>query len=648
MEPLRHTSVVRFGTYEIALQSGELRKAGVRIRVQQQPLRLLEILLEHPGEVVTREELRTRIWPNESFGDFDQAVNVAVAKLRGALGDSADNPRYIETLPRRGYRFIADVAVVNPPTEKPDLVHEIASSGTEERAPLMLGGKVAPSQRLPWANVWKMLGLAIVPLLLVLAWTFLWRSHPSASISPSSPANHLSSGTIRSLAVLPLENLSSDSQDYFADGMTDELITHLAQISTLRVISRTSVMPYKGARKPLPQIARELNVDAVVEGTVLRSGEQVRIAAQLIQAPTDTHLWAKSYEGDVRHTLALQKEVARAIAEQIRIKLTPQEQAVLGSVKVVSPEAYENYLKGRYFWNKRTADGLKKATYYFNQAIKSDPNYPLPYVGLANIYQLSDQPQLARKEIRKALDLDDRSAEAHNSLARLLYLFDRDWDGADREFRRALELNHNYSPAHHWYSMYLALGGRKDQALAEAKKAYELDPLSSVVGANLAKILHEAGQPDRAIEQAKKTLDLEPDSAVTHAVLGLVYEDKRMYAEAISEYKRALQLGGAPGEMRGLLGYAYAISGNQVDAKKMIAELRALWPGHTHAALDLAVIFSGLRDKKNALHWLEKAQEAHVSDLMGIGQDSHFVELRSDPRFQALVERVGAPRREER
>jgi len=634
MEPSRHTSVVRFGTYEIALHSGELRKAGVRIRVQQQPLRLLEILLEHPGEVVTREELRSRIWPNENFGDFDQAVNVAIAKLRGALGDSADNPRYIETLPRRGYRFIADVAVVNRPIDKMEFVHAGASSGKEDRAPHEVAGKAAP-KRLPWQHAWKTLGLALV-LLILIVWIFRWRSRP--------PGNVLSSSSVRSLAVLPLENLSSNSEDYFADGMTDELITDLAQISALRVISRTSVMPYKGVRKPLPQIARELNVDAVVEGTVLHSGKQVRITAQLIRAPADKHLWAQSYEGDVSDTLALQKKVARAIVEQIRIKLTPQEDAVLENVKVVNPEAYENYLKGRYFWNKRTADGLKKATYYFNRAIEGDPNYSLPYTGLADIHQLSDHPQLAREEVQKALDLDDQLPEAHNSLARLLYLFNRDWEGADREFKRALELDHNYAPAHHWYSMYLAVEGRKEQALAEAEKASELDPLSPVVGANLAKILQEAGQNDKAIEQAKKTLDLEPDSAVTHAVLGVVYQDKRMYAEAITEYKRALQLGGPPGEVRGLLGYAYAVSGNRTDAEKIIAELKALWPRHTHAALDLAVVFSGLGNKENALYWLEKAQEMHVSDLIGIRQDSHFVEVRSDPRFQALVQRADAPK----
>jgi TolB-like protein/DNA-binding winged helix-turn-helix (wHTH) protein/Tfp pilus assembly protein PilF len=636
MEPLRHTSVLQFGIYEIALHSGELRKAGVRIKVQQQPLKLLEILLERPGEVVTREELRSRIWPNESFGDFDQAVNVAVAKLRGALGDSADNPRYIETLPRRGYRFIAQVAVVNRPATKQDLLPEVATSQAEKRPQLAAGGGMQRPGHLRWQYAWKMLGTAmILGLLAWIVWIFFWRGR--------QPSGTLSSSPVRSLAVLPLENLSSDSQDYFADGMTDELITNLAQISALRVISRTSVMPYKGVRKPLPQIALELNVDAVVEGTVLRSGKQVRITAQLIRAPADKHLWAQSYEGDVRDTLALQKKVARAIAEQIRIQVTPQEETVLHNVKVVNPEAYENYLKGRYFCSRRTTDGMKRAIDYFGQAIESDPNYASPHAGLADIYQISDRPELAREEVKKALDLDDQLAEAHNSRASLLYLIDRDWEGADREFKRALELDHNYAPAHHWYSMYLALKGRKEEALVEAQKAYDLDPLSAVAGANLAKILEEAGQDDKAIEQAKKTLDLAPDSAVTHAVLGLGYQNKRMYAEAIAEYKKALQLGGSPAEMRGLLGNAYAVSGNRTDAQRMIAELKSLWPEHARAALDLAGVFSGLGDKESSLYWLEKAQEMHVTDLIGIGKDPHFVELRTDRRFQALVQRVGAP-----
>jgi TolB-like protein/DNA-binding winged helix-turn-helix (wHTH) protein len=369
MEPLRPTSVVRFGTYEVSLQSGEVRKSGLRIKVQQQPMKLLEILLERPGEVVSREELRGRVWTNESFGDFDQALNIAIAKLRSALDDSAENPRFIETLPKRGYRFIADVSVVDtdfrtkePQSSAGDLAraqnkigagHEIRKDGltmvTATPQP-----RVGPTRRI-------IIVLAIVLGLLTLAvWQFRSRGRVPASI--------------RSLAVLPLDNLSGDaSQGYFADGMTDELITDLSQISALRVISRTSVMVYKGARKPLPQIARELNVDAVVEGTVLRSGDHVRITAQLIDASTDKHLWSQSYEGELRDTLALQNRVASAIADQIRINLTPQEQAALKNVKVVNPEAYQSYLKGRYFWNKRTADGLKVALAYFNQAVEEYP-----------------------------------------------------------------------------------------------------------------------------------------------------------------------------------------------------------------------------------------------------------------------------------
>lgn len=634
MESLRHASVLRFGTYEVDPRSGELRKAGIRIKVQQQPLKLLEILLRRPGEVVTREELRVLIWPDESFGDFDQAVNVAIAKLRGALGDSADNPRYIETIPRRGYRFIAEVAVLQRDSGKPEPAQETpATAGST--ASVAVVTEPAPFKRLPAPYSWKIIGFCVVllaALALVLAYR-RWNNH--------SPANASPAGLIRSLAVLPLENLSGDAQDYFADGMTDELITDLAQIGALRVISRTSVMPYKGARKSLPVVARELSVDAIVEGTVLRSGNQVRITAQLIQASADKHLWAQSYQGDVRDTLSLQKQVASAIADQIRIELTPHEQAVLKNAKPIDAEAYEDYLRGRFFFSKRNSS--EKARGYFQQSIAKDPNYAPPYTGLADVYQLSDNPRLARESVQKALVLDNELAEAHNSLAELLYRFGRDWAGSEREFKRALELNPNYAPAHHWYSMYLADVGRREQALAEAQKAYELDPLSPVVGANLAKKLQENGQDDKAIEQAKRTLELEPNSAVTHAVLGIVYEDKKLYADAIAEYKTALQLGGSPGEMRGLLGYVYAASGDLGNAEKMIRELKQLWPGHARAALDLAVVYSGLGQKDQALYWLGKASEKEVGDLIEVGQDPHFAALRTDRRFQAFVKQMGVP-----
>ena len=625
MQRLRYTPVLRFGIYEVDPHSGELRKGGVRIKVQQQPLKLLEILLRHPGEVVTREELRTRIWPDASYGDFDQAVNVAVAKLRSALGDSADNPRFIETIPRRGYRFIAEVSVLEPGGEEPEEARKFDPPAI-----------VVEPQKAKSLSSWIIVALSLALLAIIAVVVFRWKSHSVASVS--------SKAAIRSLAVLPLENLSGDAQDYFAEGMTDELITDLAQIDALRVISRTSVMPYRNTRKPLPQIARELNVDAIVEGTVLRSGDQVRITAQLIQASIDKHLWAESYEGDVRNTLSLQKQVASAIADQIRIELTPHEQAVLKKVPTVNQEAYEDYLKGRFFFNKR--NNSERAQAYFQQAIEKDPSYAPPYAGLADIYQLSDNPRLARESIQKALELDNQLAEAHNSLAQLLYTFDRDWTGAEREFKRALELDSNSAAAHHWYSIYLSLLGRKQEALTEAQKAYSLDPLSPVVGANLAKILQENGQYDEAIRQAKKTLEVEPNSAVTHAVLGVIYENKRMYADAIAEYKTALHLGGPPGEMRGLLGYVYAVSGDPAKAEKIIGELKQLWPGHGHAALDLAVVYSGLGQKEQSLSWLEKANEKEVSDLIGISQDLHFAPMRADERFKALVKQVGVPHEE--
>src|SRR6266496_4463659 len=643
MERLQqHTSVLRFGTYEVDPDSGELRKSGIRIRVQQQPFKLLEILLKHPGEVVTREDLRARIWPDESFGDFDQAVNVAIAKLRGALGDSADNPRYIETLPRRGYRFIADVAVGNRAIDKMEFVHAGASSGKEDRAPLEVAGKAAP-KRLPWQHAWKTLGLALV-LLILIVWIFRWRSRP--------PGNILSSSSVRSLAVLPLENLSSNSEDYFADGMTDELITDLAQISALRVISRTSVMPYKGARRPLPEIARELNVDAVVEGTVLRSGEQVRITAQLIQTPADRHLWAESYEGDLHDTLALQKKVARAIAEHIRIELTPKEQAVLKNAKVVNPEAYEAYLKGRYFWNKRTADGLKAALAYFNQAIEEDPKYAQAYSGLADTYALLGDWQYAvmtpkealpkaKVAAIKSLELDSGQGEAHNSLAFVLDGFDWNLEAGGKEFQRAIELSPSYATAHHWYAWHLSLLGRYDEAIGEMRRAEELDPLSLIINADLAELLVLAHSYDEAIRQSRKTIEMDANFALAHNQLAQAYLGKHMYDEAIAELQKAVQLSGGSPTCVANLARAFAASGKRSEAVKLLGELKTRsGPGHANTS-EIAMVYASLGDKDQAMNWLEKGYEDRFNP--GVLLRPAFDPLRSDPRFQDLVHRIGLP-----
>jgi TolB-like protein/DNA-binding winged helix-turn-helix (wHTH) protein/Flp pilus assembly protein TadD len=640
----RPNSVVRFGTYEVSFQSGEVRRAGLRIKMQQQPLRLLEILLERPGEVVNREELRSRVWPSESFGDFDQALNIAVGKLRSALGDSAENPRFIETLPKRGYRFIADVSVVDidgHPRKQPETVaanlrgpERKTESGDNLKG---AGVTVAPKRRLlPTRQI--IVGLALVLILLILS---VWLSHSRGSASTG----------IRSIAVLPLENLSGDaSQNYFADGMTEELITDLAQIRALRVISRTSVMAYKGAGKPLPQIARELNVDAVVEGSVLRSGDQVRITAQLIEASTDKHLWSQSYEGELRDTLALQNRVANAIADQIRINLTPQEQAALKSAKAVNPEAYESYLKGRYFWNKRTADGLKAALAYFKQAIEEDPQYAQAYSGLADTYALLGDWQYAvmtpkeafpkaKAAAIKALELNSTLGEAHNSLAFVLDGFDWDFEAAGKEFRRAIELNPGYATAHHWYAWHLSLLGRFDEAIAEMKKAESLDPLSLIINADLAELLGLAHSYEESIRQSRKTIEMDPNFALAHNQLAQVYLQKHMYNEAVAELKKAVELSGNSPTCIANLARAYVASGNRGEAVKLLDDLKKRSnPGYSNAS-EIAMIYASLGDTDQAMNWLEKGYEERFNP--GVLLRPGFDSLRSDSRFQSLIHRIG-------
>jgi TolB-like protein/DNA-binding winged helix-turn-helix (wHTH) protein/Tfp pilus assembly protein PilF len=639
MEPLRSTSVVRFGTYEVSFQSGEVRKSGIRVKVQQQPMKLLEILLERPREVVTREELRSRIWPNDSFGDFDQALNIAITKLRSALGDSAENPRFIETLPKRGYRFIADVSVVDPEVRPARPGPGLGDLPATDPEPKVQDDRVAVALK---RRLWPT-RLIIASLALALSFSifFVWLLR-SRGRMPTG---------IRSLAVLPLENLSAEaSQNYFADGMTDELITDLAQISALRVISRTSVMVYKGVHKPLPQIARELNVDAVVEGTVLRSGDQVRITAQLIDAATDKHLWSQSYQGELRDTLALQNRVAAAIADQIRINLTPREQAALKNVKPVNPEAYESYLKGRYFWNKRTADGLKAALAYFNQAIEEDSKYAPAYSGLADTYALLGDWQYAvmtpkealpkaKAAAIKSLELDSGQGEAHNSLAFVLDGFDWNLEAGGKEFQRAIELSPSYATAHHWYAWHLSLLGRYDEAIGEMRRAEDLDPLSLIINADLAELLVLARSYDEAIRQSRKTIEMDANFALAHNQLAQAYLGKHMYNEAIAELQKAVQLSGSSPTCVANLARAFAASGKRSEALKLLSELKTRsGPGHSNTS-EIAMVYASLGDKDQAMNWLEKGYEDRFNP--GVLLRPGFDPLRSDSRFQNLVHRVG-------
>lgn len=453
---------------------------------------------------------------------------------------------------------------------------------------------------------------------------------------------------IKSLAVLPLENLSgSADQDYFADGMTDELITDLGKIGALRVISRTSVMQYKGTHKQVSDVARALNVDAVVEGTVRRSGNQVLITARLIDARTDGGIWGESYEREERDVLALQSEVARAIADEIRIKVTSQDQKRLAVKQPVNTDAYEAYLRGRFYWNQRTEDGLRTAIGYFQEAIAKDPSYALPHVGIADCYNALGNndylPHLeafpkAKAEALRALEMDENLAEAHASLAFAIWNFDFDWGMVESEYKRAIELNPGYATTYHWYAGYLSGMGRHEEAIAAINKARELDPLSTRINANVGFILYCARQYDQAIVELRKAQQMDPKDEAPYLYLGLVYVQKRDYPEAMAAFERYNQvLGGEAGSALDLA-YGYAATGQRQEAEKMLDRLVGDSKQTYQPPLEVARVYTALGKREEAFTWLERAYEQRSTTLLRV--DPSFDSLRSDPRFQALLVRM--------
>lgn len=634
---------MRFGAFEVDLSSGELHKHGIKIRLQEQPFQILVLLLEHPGEVVTREELRQKLWPADTFVDFDVGLNSAILRLRNALGDSAENPRFIDTLPRRGYRFIASVTEITPasvgPAPSPN-----SEAATEEPPAVPTRKPVAGV----WAtsDIWRRsrsvwaVALAFLAILALVVGFDVggWRQRLFGRPE------------IRSIVVLPLENVSGDpTQDYLAYGMTDALITNLAQIKRLRVISRTSAMRYKGVAEPLPQIARELSVDAVVEGTVMRSGNRVRVSAQLIHAPTDRHLWAASYERELGDILSLQADVARAITAEIKVELTPQEQTRLASAPPVNPEAYAPYLQGRYYMTKRTPGAYAKAIEYFQQATQKDPQYAPAYAALADTYSLQGASQAATEPPKeaavraksmalKALELDDTSAEAHAALGRILHVYDWDWTGAEREFQRALELNPGYATAYHWYSLFLNNLGRVEEAGAMIRRAKQLDPVNPNIRRVVGHFLAEDGQYDRAIEELQAAIELDPSHFNTRVALADVYARMGRYQEAIVILRKADELSGGLPQTRTALGYTYAASGNRAEAEQILQEVKAL-PASRRSSFAIALFCLRLGRKDEALRWLEQAYRVHELGLLGLAS-REFVSLRSDPQFQELFRRV--------
>jgi TolB-like protein len=571
--PRSYRTTVGFGPFELDQDAGELRKDGTKVRLQEQPLQILQMLLEQPGKVVPREELQRRIWPSDTFVDFDHGINNAIKRLREALGDTAETPRYVETLPRRGYRFI---------------------------------GKI-----------------------------------------------ECEASRMRSLAILPLENLSHDpQQDYFAEGLTEALITTLAKIRGLRVISRTSAMLYKGIRKPLREVARELEVDTIVEGTVLRAGHRVRITVQLIDAHKEAHLWAESYERDLRNVLALQSELAQAIAREIRVKLTPQEQAQFGQERPVDPEAYEAYLKGRYYWNRRSGDGLGKSIPYFQQAIAKDPTYALAYSGLADGLTISALFSLvapeegcgkAKKLALQALEIDSSLAEAHASLAWATMCYDYDYATTEREFERSIELNPRYATAHQWFGMALGLLGRCEEGYTEVKRAIRLDPCSSIMPWALAFVYWCGRRNDEALEQCEKSLELDPAFTPAYWQRGLVCLNKCMHEAAITALQRADELSQGAPIIVGYLGAAHAAAGDSDGAQKVLDRLSEYSRERYVSPYLFARIYAALGNKDEALHWLETGHKNRAEWMVLLKTEAGFDNLKSEPRFQDLVRRLKFP-----
>jgi TolB-like protein/DNA-binding winged helix-turn-helix (wHTH) protein/Flp pilus assembly protein TadD len=621
-----------FGPFRLDGVDLVLRKGNAEIPLTRKAVQTLLVLVENAGHVMGKETLLERVWPGTFVNESTLAQNILT--LRKALGKQASGEDYIGTVPKRGYRFEASVtegASADPAARPSRLIPE--PRGATPRATL--------SQH---AMLYSFLTFAVV--IAILGVFFLVRSRAVPAAPSVAPAK------IRSIAVLSMTNMSGDpSQDYLADGITEAITTDLAKFHSLRVVSRTSAMQYNGRKKPLPEIARELHVDAIVEGALMRSGAHVRVTAQLTRAANDEQIWAELYDRDVRDLLALQNDVARDIAEHVQAQITTQDSQRLSTARPLDPRAHEEYLKGRFFWNKRTENGYLDAIDHFLRAIQIDPQYPEPYAGLADTYALlgslngasiprRDAMNNARSIARKALELDPAMAEAHTSLAFVLMHYDWDFVAAEREYLRAIDLNPNYATAHQWYAINLAVTDRMDAALAELRHAQELDPLSLIISADIGELLGWARRYEDARAQLQSTLQMDPNFLLAHYNLIDIYLYQQKHAEAADHAHKAVELAPRSLWAQGLLGVAYALNGQRDEARKVMASIQQS-PRSKDAANSLAMIATSLGDKDAAFHWLQVARDERSGSLILMKIVPYWDPLRSDPRFASLLHDVG-------
>jgi TolB-like protein/DNA-binding winged helix-turn-helix (wHTH) protein/tetratricopeptide (TPR) repeat protein len=659
-----------FGPFQLVPEERRLLCNGGAVALSPKDMDLLLVLVESRGRLLQKDELMKHLWP----ASFVEEANLShhIFMLRKALNDHGDGAIYIETVPKHGYRFVVPVREVNE-DEKPATItrRQSSSSGdgyAEENLSQIPDRLTSDSERklgispkpASWDTLanrenltrrrWPtgvfvlfLLALAALAMTLIPTQGRWWGSQKQ--MLTTLPA-------IQSLAVLPLANLTGDpEQEYFVDGMTNALISRLGKIGALRVISRTSIMQYKGTRKRLPEIAKELDVHAVLEGSVQRSANQVRITVQLIEAMSDRHLWSDSYDGEMEKVLTLQSKVAADVAEEIKIAVTREQRSRLTETRPVDPEAYEAFLLGHHHMRKRTSEGLGNALKFFQRAVEKDPNYASAYAGLADVYDLMSGYLLlapreaypkARAAAIDALKIDDRLSEAHIALAKIAARYDFDWEEARKEFLKGIELNPNYAQGHSWYGLYyLASTGQHDKAIAELEHAKQLDPLSISINANLGTGLLLAGRLDRAIEQMHKTLEIDPNFSFGCSELGLVYLSKGLSKEAIEELQKAVKYSKGVTAYVANLGYAYAASGRQPEARRVLGRLLQLSRKQYVPAISIAEVYAGLGDKARALEYLEKAYEERSRTLCFLKVRPELESLREEPKFQDLVRRIG-------
>jgi len=602
-------------------------------RVEPKMMQVLVHLAAHAGQVVSKEQLMGAAWPDTFV--TDDVLLRCISELRKALSDDPREPRFIQTIAKKGYRLMA-------PVEWMDRSAEVAP-GVEPSA----GGQVAPGDSRPGRRV-LLIGFATSLALALLAVAYFswhrWAARPGSGQEKSA------------LLVLPFQNLSADAeQEYFSDGLTEEMITQLARLQPerLAVIARTSSMHYKGTNQTIDQIGRELGVDYVLEGSVRREGQRVRISAQLIRASDQAHVWADSYDRELSGILTVQSEVAQAVAREIRITLSEHEQTRLASTRPVVPEAHETYLKGRFFWNKRTPEGLRKAIEHFERAIEIDAGYAAPYTGLADSHLLllehadtppeQDLPK-ARAAALKALEIDSELAEAHTSVAMIKFCQDWDWAGAEKDFQRAITLNPNYVTAHHWYALLMATTGRLDEARVEIERAVKLDSLSSLMRTAAGwRVYAAARQYAQAAHELRLGIELDPLSGTARRRLGAVYVLTGKHKEAIAELREGVRLSGETPIAQADLGHGYAVAGMQAEARKVLDELRRSSRSHYVDGTRFALIYTGLGERERAMEWLEKAYERRDMGLIMLRPDPRFDPLRNDPRYQSLIRRMKLP-----